>query len=89
MPAWALPILGHWSTKAIGIILALAILIGGPYLWGRRQYNIGYTKGYAKASEIPRNTYNGPTTVIQKTDCPPPNVFGLNLGKIGLGLIFK
>lgn len=89
MPPQLLAFLTHGATKTFGVILLVGALIGGAWLWHRNGYNIGYREGYAKASEVPKNTYNGPTTVIQKTDCPAPSVFGIDLGKIALGLVFK
>lgn len=86
MPVWLVGIVSHWGTKAVGILLVLAILIGGPYLWGRRQYNQGYQTGYAKAVlDNPRNVYNGPTKVIQKA-CSDPTGFGFLIGSWLLGV---
>lgn len=89
MPAWLLGLVSHWSIKAVLIIVFIALFIGSYFL----TYNIangnGYSKGYAQSlKDNPPNVYQGATTVNQQP-CPSPTVYGLSLGKLGLGLIFK
>lgn len=89
MPVWLLGFLSHGATKTIGVVLLLTALVGGAWLWHRNGYNTGFKEGYAKSlKDNPPNVYTGPTTVNQQP-CPNPNVYGLSIGKIGLGLILK
>lgn len=89
MQAWFLGLISHWSVKAILVIFFIGLFIGSYFL----TYNIangnGYSKGYAQSlKDNPPNVYEGTTTVNQQP-CSAPNVYGLSLGKLGLGIIFK
>lgn len=89
MPIWALSFLNHGATKATGIVLLIVVLIGGAWLWHRNGYNTGYRIGYSTSlKDNPPNVYNGPSTINQQP-CPPPSIFGLSIGKIGFGFIYK
>lgn len=89
MPAWLLAFLSHWGTKTVGILLVIALVGGGLFLFHRNGYNTGYRVGYAQSlKDNPPNVYNGATTVNQQP-CPAPSIFGIDLGKWGFGIIHK
>lgn len=89
MYAQLLAFLNHGVTKGVLIAAILAALGFGAWLWHQNGYNVGYKTGYVQSlKDNPPNIYTGPTTVNQQP-CPTPSVFGLSLGKLGLGLIFK
>lgn len=89
MPIWLLNFLNHGLIKAIGIIVIIVALLVASYLWHRNGYNIGYRIGYSQSlKDNPPNIYNGPS-VINQQPCPEPSVFGLSVGKWGVGLIHK
>lgn len=89
MPVWLVSLFTGQGAKIIGTVVLLAALIGSAWLWHRNGYNIGYREGYEKASALPRNTFTAPATINQQVDCPEPSVFGLTIGKWGLGLVHK
>lgn len=89
MPAWLLNIVSHWSFKAISIVLTIALLAGGILFAYKTVYNSAYNKGYHQALiDHPQNIFNAPATINQQP-CSEPNVYGLQIGKWGLGLIHK
>lgn len=85
MPLWLTGIISHWSFKAISIVLAVVLVCGALYAG----YRFAYNKGYNQArTDHPQNIFNAPATINQQP-CPAPSVYGLSIGKWGLGLIHK
>lgn len=89
MPVWLVGILSHWSVKGIAIIVSISLLIVSYYFTYKSGSDNGYRTGYAKSlKDNPPNVYNGPS-VINQQPCPPPSVFGLDIGKWAFGLVHK
>lgn len=89
MPAWLLAIVQHWGFKVLGVVLGIALLFGGFYLLYKNGYTTGYRIGYSQSlKDNPPNVYNGPSTINQQP-CTAPSIYGIDIGKWGLGLIHK
>lgn len=89
MPIWLTVIISHWSFKAISIGLVIILIVGGGFFLYKSIDGNAFQRGYSLAlKEHPQNVYNAPTTVNQQP-CPPPSVYGIDIGKWALGLVHK
>jgi hypothetical protein len=89
MPAWLIAIVTHWSVKGIAIVVGIGLIIGSYYFTYKTAYNTAYSVGYSKSlKDNPPNVYNGPSTINQQP-CPPPTVYGIDIGKWAIGLVHK
>lgn len=89
MPAWILAMISHWSVKAVLVVFFLTVWVASYWLVWKVSGDSHYRQGYAQSlKDNPPNVYKGVTTVNQQP-CPPPSVYGIDIGKWAFGLVHK